>query len=313
MAKTGWSALPARNFLTLEGVRREELKEVLNLARDLSEGRAGRPLVGRTVCLAFFEASTRTAVSFELAARRTGADVISISEKGSAIQKGESLLDTIVTLDALGADAIVIRHPSAGAARLAARYTSASVVNAGDGCGQHPTQALLDLYALSEHLGGFDELAGRRVAVVGDILHSRVARSVIPSFRAAGMEVALVAPDTLLPGEAGAWGLPMLSCVDDALGWGADTLYALRLQRERMAGACVPSVAEYARYYGVAKRHLEAGVLVMHPGPVNRGVEISGDVVLSGSSLIPAQVTSGVAVRSAVLALATGAAHKVAA
>ncbi len=305
--------MPARNFLTLEGVRREELKEVLNLARDLSEGRAGRPLVGRTVCLAFFEASTRTAVSFELAARRTGADVISISEKGSAIQKGESLLDTVVTLDALGADAIVIRHPSAGAARLAARYTSASVVNAGDGCGQHPTQALLDLYALSEHLGGFDELAGRRVAVVGDILHSRVARSVIPAFRAAGMEVALVAPDTLLPGEAEAWGLPILSCVDDALRWGADTLYALRLQSERMTGARVPSVAEYARYYGVAKRHLEAGVLVMHPGPVNRGVEISGDVVLSGSSLIPLQVASGVAVRSAVLALATGAAHKVAA
>ncbi len=305
--------MPARNFLTLEGVRREELKEVLELARDLSEERAGRPLVGRTVCLAFFEASTRTAVSFELAARRTGADVISISEKGSAIQKGESLLDTIVTLDALGADAIVIRHPSAGAARLAARYTSASVVNAGDGCGQHPTQALLDLYALSEHLGGFDELARRRVAVVGDILHSRVTRSVIPAFRAAGMEVALVAPDTLLPGEAGAWGLPILSCVDDALRWGADTLYALRLQRERMTGARVPSVAEYARYYGVAKRHLEAGVLVMHPGPVNRDVEISGDVVLSGSSLIPVQVASGVAVRSAVLALATGAAHKVAA
>jgi aspartate carbamoyltransferase catalytic subunit len=305
--------LPARNFLTLEGVRREELKEVLDLARDLSEERAGRPLVGRTVCLAFFETSTRTAVSFELAAQRTGADVISISEKGSAIQKGESLLDTVVTLDALGADAIVIRHPSAGAARLAARYTSASVVNAGDGCGQHPTQALLDLYALSEHLGGFDELAGRRVAVVGDILHSRVARSVIPAFRAAGMEVALVAPDTLLPGQAGAWGLPILSCVDDALRWGADTLYALRLQRERMTGARVPSVAEYARYYGVAKRDLEAGVLVMHPGPVNRGVEISGDVVLSGSSLIPVQVASGVAVRSAVLALATGAAHKVAA
>ncbi|HZY57148.1 MAG TPA: aspartate carbamoyltransferase catalytic subunit [Rubrobacteraceae bacterium] len=305
--------MPARNFLTLKGVRREELKEVLDPARDLSEGRAGRPLIGRTVCLAFFEASTRTAVSFELAARRTGADVISISEKGSAIQKGESLLDTVVTLDALGADAIVIRHPSAGAARLAARYTSASVVNAGDGCGQHPTQALLDLYALSEHLGGFDELAGRRVAVVGDILHSRVARSVIPAFRAAGMEVALVAPDTLLPGEAEAWELPILSCVDDALRWGADTLYALRLQRERMTGARIPSVAECARYYGVAKRHLEAGVLVMHPGPVNRGVEISGDVVLSGSSLLPVQVASGVAVRSAVLALATGAAHKVAA
>ena len=305
--------MQARNFLTLEGIDREELKEILDLAREHAAGRAGHPLSGRTVCLAFFEASTRTAVSFELAARRAGADVISISERGSAIQKGESLLDTVVTLDALGADAIVIRHPSVGAARLAARHTHAAVVNAGDGCGQHPTQALLDLYALSDRVGGFDELAGCRVAVVGDILHSRVARSVIPAFRAAGMEVALVAPATLLPGESGAWGLPNLSCVDDALRWGADTLYALRLQRERMTGARVPSVAEYARYYGIAQRHLEAGVLVMHPGPVNRDVEISGDVVLSGSSLIPAQVASGLAVRSAVLALATGAAHKVAA
>jgi aspartate carbamoyltransferase catalytic subunit len=305
--------LPVRNFITLEGVGREELKEVLDLAGDHASGRAGHPLAGTTVCLAFFEASTRTAVSFELAARRTGADVISISEKGSAIQKGESLLDTVVTLDALGADAIVIRHPSAGAAALAARHTRAAVINAGDGRGQHPTQALLDLYAFSNALGGFYELAGRRIAIVGDILHSRVARSVIPAFRAAGMEVALVAPDTLLPREAGAWGLPILSRVDDALDWGADALYTLRLQRERMTGARVPSVAEYARYYGVAKRHLAAGVLIMHPGPVNRGVEIGGDVVLSGSSLIPAQVASGVAVRSAVLALATGVVEKVAA
>jgi aspartate carbamoyltransferase catalytic subunit len=305
--------LPVRNFLTLEGVGREELKEVLGLARDHSSGRVGHSLIGRTVCLAFFEASTRTAVSFELAARRTGADVISISEKGSAIQKGESLLDTVVTLDALGADAIVIRHPSAGAAALTARHTRAAVVNAGDGRGQHPTQALLDLYALSNALGGFYELAGRRIAVVGDILHSRVARSLVPAFRAAGMEVALVAPDTLLPLEARAWGLPILSSVDDALDWGADTLYALRLQKERMTGARVPSVAEYARYYGVAKRHLTAGALVMHPGPVNRGVEIQGDVVLSGASLIPTQVASGVAVRSAVLALANGAVEKAAA
>lgn len=305
--------MPIRNFLTLKGVGREELKEILDLTLEHTAGRAGRPLTGRTICLAFFEASTRTAISFELAARRAGADVISISEKGSAIQKGESLLDTVVTLDRLGADAIVIRHPSAGAARLAARHTRAAVVNAGDGRGQHPTQALLDLYSLSNAWGGFDALSGRRVAVVGDVLHSRVARSVIPAFRAAGMEVALVAPCTLLPREVGAWGLPILSSVDDALDWGADVLYALRLQTERMAGARIPSVAEYARYYGVAKRHLKAGALVMHPGPVNRGVEISGDVVLSGASLIPDQVAAGVAVRSAILTLATGAAQKVAA
>ena len=303
-----------RDFLTLENARREDLRAILDLARTHAAGNGDRPLAGKTVCLAFFETSTRTAASFELAARRCGADVISLAEKGSAIAKGESLIDTVVTLDRLGADALVLRHPAAGAATLAARHTRAAVVNAGDGCGQHPTQALLDLYALGEALGGFDELAGRRVAVIGDILHSRVARSVIPAFLAAGVEVALVAPRTLLPQDAGVfWDLPVLSSVDEALLWGAGVLYTLRLQRERMTGARVPSVSEYARFYGVAGRHLGDGVLVMHPGPVNRGVEISGDVVLDGRSLIPDQVAAGIHVRSAVLALAAGAAHEVAA
>ena len=302
-----------RNFLTLEEAGCEDLRAVLDLARTHAEGRLQTPLAGKTVCLAFFEASTRTAVSFELAARRGGADVISLSERGSAIAKGESLIDTVVTLDRLGADAIVLRHPATGAATLAVRHTGAAVVNAGDGCGQHPTQALLDLYSLSDALGGFDELAETRAAIVGDILHSRVARSVIPAFRAAGMEVALVAPRTLLPLDARAWGLPILSSVDEALDWGAGVLYVLRLQRERMTGARVPSVAEYARFYGVARRHLRDGVLIMHPGPVNRGVEISGEVVLDGASLISDQVAAGTHVRSAVLALATGATHEVAA
>lgn len=302
-----------RNFLTLEDATREDLRSILYLARAHARGDVRDPLAGKTVCLAFFEASTRTAVSFELAARRCGADVVSLSEKGSAIAKGESLIDTVVTLGRLGADALILRHPAVGAAALASRYTRAAVVNAGDGCGQHPTQALLDLYSLSGALGGFEELAGRRVAIVGDILHSRVARSVIPAFRAAGMEVALVAPSTLLPQQSEMLGLQILSSVDEALLWGAGVLYMLRLQKERMTGARVPSVAEYARYYGVARRHLEDGVLVMHPGPVNRGVEISGDVVLDGSSLIPDQVAAGVHVRSAVLTLATGAAHEVAA
>jgi aspartate carbamoyltransferase catalytic subunit len=239
--------------------------------------------------------------------------VISLSERGSAISKGESLIDTVVTLDSLGADAIVLRHPSAGAAALATRHTSAPVINAGDGCGQHPTQALLDLYALSDALGGFDELAGRRVAIVGDVLHSRVARSVIPAFVRSGLEVALVAPRTLLPPEAEAWGLPMLSSVDEAVGWGADVLYMLRLQKERMTGARIPSIAEYARFYGVARHHLHDGLLIMHPGPVNRGVEISGECVLDPSSLIPDQVAAGVCVRSAVLALSTGAIQRAAA
>ncbi len=300
-----------RNFLTLEDATREDLRSVLDLARAHAGGSLTNSLAGKTVCLALFEASTRTAVSFELAARRCGADVISLSENGSAIAKGESLIDTVVTLDSLGADVLVLRHPAAGAAALAARHAGSAVVNAGDGCGQHPTQALLDLYALGEALGGFDELAGRRVAIVGDILHSRVARSVVPAFRAAGMEVALVAPRTLLPLDV--WDLPVLGSVDEALLWGAGVLYMLRLQKERMTGARVPSVAEYSRFYGVHRRHLGGGVLVMHPGPVNRGVEISGDVVLDPSSLIPDQVAAGVHVRSAVLALAAGAAHEVAA
>ena len=305
--------METRSFLTLEDVGREDIREILDLARAFAEGRVRDALENKTVCLAFFEASTRTAVSFELAARRSGAHVISLSEKGSAISKGESLIDTIVTLDRLGADAIVLRHQAAGAAALASSHTSAPVINAGDGCGQHPTQALLDLYALSDALGGFDGLEGRRVAIVGDVLHSRVARSVIPGFMQAGMELALVAPLTLLPPDSDALGLPVLSSVDEALAWGADVLYMLRLQRERMAGALIPSVAEYARFYGVSRRHLERGALVMHPGPVNRGVEISGDVVLDASSLIPDQVAAGVCVRSAILALSTGAAHRVAA
>lgn len=305
--------METRSFLTLEDASREDLREVLDLARAFAEGRFVDSLENKTVCLAFFEASTRTAVSFELAARRSGAHVISLSEKGSAIAKGESLIDTVVTLDRLGVDAIVLRHQAAGAAALASRHTSAPVINAGDGCGQHPTQALLDLYALSDAMGGFEGLQGRRVAVVGDVLHSRVARSVIPGFLQAGMEVALVAPLTLLPPDAESLGLPVLSSVDEALEWGADVLYMLRLQRERMAGALIPSVAEYARFYGVSRRHLESGALAMHPGPVNRGVEISGDVVLDASSLIPDQVAAGVCVRSAVLALSTGAFHRVAA
>jgi aspartate carbamoyltransferase catalytic subunit len=305
--------LETRSFLTLQDTSRKELREILDLASAFAEGRVPDALVNRTVCLAFFEASTRTAISFELAARRSGAHVISLSDRGSAISKGESLIDTVVTLDRLGADAIVLRHPAAGAAALASRHTSAPVINAGDGCGQHPTQALLDLYALSESLGGFDGLVGSRVAIVGDILHSRVARSVMPGFVRAGMEVALVAPRTLLPSDAEAWGLPVLSSVDEAVDWGAEVLYMLRLQKERMTGARIPSVAEYARFYGVARRHLGNGILVMHPGPVNRAVEISGEVVLAGSSLIPNQVAAGVCVRSAVLAMATGALQRAAA
>ncbi len=295
------------SLISIEGMTRDELREIMDLAHDFEEGRLPGALAGKTICLAFFESSTRTLVSFDLAARRSGADVVSLSENGSSISKGESLADTIATLDALGADAIVLRHPAAGAARLAARHTSAAIINAGDGRGQHPTQALLDLHALSNALGGFDELEGTKAVIAGDILHSRVARSVIPAFQTAGVEVALTAPRTLLPLEAEAWNLPILDSVDEAVEWGADVLYMLRLQKERMTGALVPSVSEYAKYYGVDKRHLRAGLKVMHPGPVNRGVEIAGDVVLDEASLIAEQVGAGIGVRSAVLALATNA------
>ncbi|MDQ3387390.1 MAG: aspartate carbamoyltransferase catalytic subunit [Actinomycetota bacterium] len=290
--------------MSLDGISQDELRTILDLAGD--QDRLTESLSGKTVCLAFFEPSTRTASSFELAARRSGADVISLSEGGSAICKGESLVDTVVTLSSLGADAVVIRHPAAGAAALAAQHTTAAVINAGDGRGQHPTQALLDLRTLSEAFGGLDELAGRRAVIVGDVLHSRVARSVIPALQAAGVEVALSAPPTLLPPDTSAWDLPILDSVDEALDWGADILYALRLQKERMTGALIPSVAEYAARFAVARRHLRPGVVVMHPGPVNRGVEIAGDIVLDDASLISRQVASGVAVRAAVLALATG-------
>ncbi|TCJ17289.1 aspartate carbamoyltransferase catalytic subunit [Rubrobacter taiwanensis] len=301
-----------RHLLSLENVSREELRSVLELAREVAAGSFERPLSGKTVFLAFFEPSTRTAASFELAARRAGADVISISTRGSSLEKGESLVDTVVTLDRLGADVLVVRHGAAGAAALAARHTGAAVINAGDGRGQHPTQALLDLYALSAALGGFGGLAGRKAAIIGDILHSRVARSVIPAFRAAGMEVALVAPPTLLPQEP-VWEAAVLESVDAALEWGAEVLYTLRLQRERMAGALIPSVQEYAARYGVQRRHLLPGVRVMHPGPVNRGVEIAGDVVLDEASLIPDQVAAGIHVRAAVLMQALGVGLEVAA
>lgn len=297
-----------KDLVSLDGISREELREIIGRARDHAGGDAPSALAGRTVCLAFFESSTRTASSFELAARRAGADVVSISGEGSSLSKGESLIDTVVTLDRLGADAIVLRHPAAGAASLAARHAEAAVVNAGDGRGQHPTQALLDLYALAEAEGGFDELEGRRAVVVGDVLHSRVARSVIPAFKAAGMEVAIAGPRTLLPENAtGIWDCPVFGSVAEALAWGANTLYALRLQRERMGSAEVPSVSEYAASFGVRREHLRGGVRLMHPGPVNRGVEVAGDVVLDERSLIREQVAAGIHVRSAVLEIFSGA------
>jgi aspartate carbamoyltransferase catalytic subunit len=264
-------------------------------------------LRGRTVVNLFFEDSTRTRTSFELAAKRLSADVINFSAKGSSLSKGESLKDTALTLEAMGADAIVVRHPASGAPhRLAhAGWVSARVVNAGDGTHEHPTQALLDAYTLRRHLG---DLAGRRVVVVGDVLHSRVARSNVLLLDLLGAQVTLVGPPTLLPVGVETW--PCRVSYDlDAEVAEADAVMMLRVQAERMNASFFPSAREYARRYGLDAdrlRRLPDHAVVMHPGPMNRGMEITADVADSPRSVIVEQVGNGVLVRMAVLYLLLG-------
>jgi aspartate carbamoyltransferase catalytic subunit len=267
-------------------------------------------LRGRTVVNLFFEDSTRTRTSFELAAKRLSADVINFSAKGSSLSKGESLKDTALTLEAMGADAIVVRHPASGAPhRLAhAGWVSARVVNAGDGTHEHPTQALLDAYTLRRHLG---DLAGRSVVVVGDVLHSRVARSNVLLLDLLGAQVTLVGPPTLLPVGVETW--PCRVSYDlDAEVAAADAVMMLRVQAERMNASFFPSAREYARRYGLDAdrlRRLPEHALVMHPGPMNRGMEITADVADSPRSVIVEQVGNGVLVRMAVLYLLLGGAE----
>jgi aspartate carbamoyltransferase catalytic subunit len=256
-------------------------------------------LRGRTIISYFHEASTRTSSSFDLAAKRLSADTMAIKKSGSAMEKGETLKDTILTLSAYAPDIIVMRHPSAGACRLAAKYTSASVINAGDGKFQHPTQCLLDLFTLRQTFGhGLD---GMKISIVGDILHSRVARSDIAGFQMMGMDVTLVGPPTFMPREIESLGVT----VEHDLGnlHKADVIYLLRIQRERMeAGAnFLPSLREYARVWGIEKSRLRPGQKVMHPGPINRGVEISGEVADDADTLILEQVEAGLATRMAIL------------
>ncbi|GAA2065499.1 aspartate carbamoyltransferase catalytic subunit [Catenulispora yoronensis] len=261
-------------------------------------------LRGRTVVNLFFEDSTRTRTSFEVAAKRLSADVINFSAKGSSVSKGESLKDTALTLEAMGADAVVVRHSASGAAyRLAtAGWTSSHVVNAGDGTHEHPTQALLDAFTMRRHLGGFD---GRRVTVVGDVLHSRVARSNVHLLATLGARVTLVAPPTLLPVGVGNW--PCEVSYDlDAVVPDSDAIMMLRVQRERMNGGFFPTQREYSRRYGLdAQRmaRLPDKAIVMHPGPMVRGMEISAEVADSDRSVIVEQVANGVSVRMAVLYL----------
>jgi len=266
-------------------------------------------LRGRTVVNLFYEDSTRTRISFEAAAKRLSADVINFSAKGSSVSKGESLKDTALTLQAMGADAVVIRHSASGAPHRLATWLDGVVVNAGDGTHEHPTQALLDAYTMRSRLGRLDRLS---VAIVGDVLHSRVARSNVLLLHTLGARVTLVGPPTLLPVGVDAW--PAKTSYDlDAVLPDADVVMMLRVQRERMDDAYFPSVREYARRYGldtVRVRRLPEHAIVMHPGPMNRGMEISPDVADSPRSTIVEQVANGVSVRMAVLYLLLGGQHK---
>lgn len=263
-------------------------------------------LTGRTIASVFFEDSTRTRMSFETAARRLSADVMTFNVSSSSINKGESIRDTIETIDAMGVSAFVVRHGTSGLPWQITRWTRAAVINAGDGSHQHPTQALLDCFSLIRSYGrevGPDCLAGLRIALVGDIRHSRVARSDIEAFTSLGADVVVVAPSTLLPPDLSSWNVEVAHDVDDILG-DVDVLYLLRMQRERMSGAFVPELAEYSRRFGldaIRANSLGRSTRIMHPGPMNRGVEILVDPAELGGSLITQQVASGIAVRMAVL------------
>ncbi|MDN4175656.1 aspartate carbamoyltransferase catalytic subunit [Nocardioides sp. SOB77] len=306
-----------RHLLSAADLSRDDAELVLSTAAEL-RSLADRPikklpaLRGRTVVNLFFEDSTRTRISFEAAAKRLSADVINFSAKGSSLSKGESLKDTALTLEAMGADAVVVRHGASGAPHRLAHsgWVRSSVVNAGDGTHEHPTQALLDAFTMTRHLGSLD---GRRVAIVGDVLHSRVARSNALLLATLGAEVTLVAPPTLLPVGVDSW--PVETSYDlDAVIPKADVVMMLRVQRERMNGGFFPTPREYSRRYGLDGRRmatLQDHTIVMHPGPMVRGMEISADVADSDRSVIVEQVTNGVAVRMAVLYLLLGGAQPV--
>jgi aspartate carbamoyltransferase catalytic subunit len=290
-----------RNLVSIEDLDRAAIERIVALATNFGEV-ADRPikklpsLRGRLVINLFYEASTRTRSSFELAAKRLSADVLNLVSSGSSVEKGESLRDTVATLSAYGPDAIVIRSPHAGAPALLARWTHAAVVNAGDGKHQHPTQALLDCYTLTQRLGSLD---GANIWIVGDVLHSRVARSCIQAFRMLGAQVTVAGPPTLVPDEFAQLGVAVAHSIERLRE--ADVVYALRMQLERMEDSLVPSLREYTRNFQINSRRLGARQLLMHPGPVNRGIELSGEVIDSPQSLITEQVAAGVVVRMAVL------------
>ena len=290
-----------RHLLSIEDLTRDDVERICERARSFAE--VGRrdikkvpTLRGRTVVSLFYESSTRTSSSFELAAKRLSADVVSVKSAGSSVDKGESLRDTIATLSAYGPEAIIIRSPEAGAAKLVTAWTDAAVINAGDGKHEHPSQALLDVRTLLDRL---DSLDGKSIWIVGDVAHSRVARSCIRAFGLMGARVTLAGPPTLIPRGIEELGCEVRYTLDD-LG-DADVVYALRMQRERMSDSFVPSIREYAVNYQIDARRLGPRQLLMHPGPINRGVELAPEVIESPNSLITAQVASGLLVRMAVL------------
>ena len=316
-----------RHLISAADLSREDALLVLDTADELAQV-ADRPikklptLRGRTVVNLFFEDSTRTRISFEAAAKRLSADVINFSAKGSSVAKGESLKDTALTLEAMGADAVVVRHSASGAPHRLAGWLRGSVINAGDGAHEHPTQALLDAFTIrrrfrrggrpSSRQGAGEALDGLRVTIVGDVLHSRVARSNVWLLHTLGADVALVAPPTLLPVAIDAWPCSVSYDLDAALPK-SDVVMMLRLQQERMNAAYFPSVREYSRRYGLDAariRQLPEGAIVMHPGPMNRGVEIAAEVADSPRSTIVEQVANGVSVRMAVLYLLLGGAEE---
>ncbi|HZS24673.1 MAG TPA: aspartate carbamoyltransferase catalytic subunit [Gaiellaceae bacterium] len=291
---------PRRHLISIADLARDDVERLLGTARTFAtslerEVKKLPTLKGRLVVNLFYESSTRTSSSFELAAKRLSADTLTVKSAGSSVDKGESLKDTALTLGAYDPDVIVIRHPHIGAPQLVARETSAHVVNAGDGTHQHPTQALLDLYTLQQELGRLD---GLHVAIVGDVLHSRVARSLVQAFALVSIRCTLVGPPALLPHGLGAETTTDIGAIRDA-----DVVYVLRMQNERIqAGAnYVPSLREYTARWGITPERLRPGQKVMHPGPMNRGVEIDPRVADSADALIERQVRSGLVVRMAAL------------
>ena len=307
--------LNRKDILSIKELKKEEIELILDTAESFKEVaerdiKKVPALRGKTVINLFFEASTRTRSSFEIAGKRMSADVINISASSSSTVKGETLIDTARNLQAMNPDIIVLRHPSSGAPALIANQVKASIINAGDGCHEHPSQALLDLLTIRQAKG---KVAGLRVAIIGDIAHSRVARSNIYGLQTMGAEVIVAGLPTMIPCELEKMGVKVFNSIDAAID-GADVIMMLRIQKERMDGPLFPTEREYSILFGLNAKRLEKAkgdVTIMHPGPVNRGVEISPDVVDGPSSVILDQVANGLAVRMALLFLLSGGRHEV--